>query len=487
MKRRDFLGITTAALTGQALRLRSGQALRQPLDSARDGAQSGARQEQAKPFRPPNIIFILADDLGYGDLSCYGQTHFTTAALDRMAAEGVRFTDHYAGSTVCAPSRCCLMTGLHTGHARIRGNADVPLEPADTTVAEALKEGGYDTALIGKWGLGEQGTTGHPGRKGFESFFGYLNQVHAHNYYPDFLWRNAERIALDNVVVFADSGYAKGIGGAAVERRQYSHDLFTEEAFRFIRAHQERPFFLYLAYTIPHANNESRLIGRHGMEVPDLGEFADRDWPEPQKAHAAMICRLDRDIGRLLSLLEETGLDRDTVVFFSSDNGPHREGGADPGFFRSAGPFRGIKRDLYEGGIRVPLIVRWPGRIPGGRVSAHVSAFWDFMPTACEIATARVPHGLDGISFLPELLGHTQAQHDVLYWEFHENPFSDQAVRSGRWKAVRHGLAGPVELYDLSMDPGETRDIAAEQPDACGRLRPVFGSENLPNPVWKLK
>jgi arylsulfatase A-like enzyme len=404
-----------------------------------------------------------------------------------MAAEGMRFTDHYAGSTVCAPSRCSLMTGLHTGHARIRGNADVPLEPADATVAEALRDRGYATALIGKWGLGEWGTTGHPNRKGFDTFFGYLNQVHAHNYYPDFLWRNGEKVPLDNAVVFTDSGYAKGIGGAAIKRRQYSHDLFTEEAFRFIRAHEKNPFFLYLVYTIPHANNESGIVHRHGMEVPDLGEFGGRDWPEPQKAHAAMICRLDRDIDRLLSLLKETGLDRDTVVFFSSDNGPHREGGADPGFFRSAGSFRGIKRDLYEGGIRVPLIVRWPGRVPAGRVSAHVSAFWDFMPTACEIAAVPVPPGLDGISFFPELQGTTQDRHEYLYWEFHENQFSDQAIRVGNWKAVRHGLARPVELYDLSSDPGEIEDIAADRPEVCDRLEPIFSSAHLPNPVWTLR
>jgi uncharacterized sulfatase len=472
MKRRTFLQVTA----GAAL---SGVASNPPLSGY---ASTVNRQPQN-----PNIVFILADDLGYGDLSCYGQALFHTPCLDRMAAEGMRFTDHYAGSTVCAPSRCSLMTGLHTGHARIRGNSTVPLEPADTTVAETLSERGYATGLIGKWGLGEEGSTGHPNRKGFDYFFGYLNQVHAHNYYPHYLWRNEDKVLLKNTVTFADSGYAKGVGSAATERREYSHDLFTGEALRFIHENHGRPFFLYLAYTIPHANNESGLVNRHGMEVPDLGEFKDLNWPEPQKAHAAMIARMDRDVGRLLALLKETGLDNDTVVFFSSDNGPHREGGADPVFFHSAGPFRGLKRDLYEGGIRVPLIARWPGRIPAGRVSTHASAFWDFLPTACELADATAPAGCDGISFLPELTGRPQKPHDWLYWEFHENPVTDQAVRAGNWKTVRHAPSAPLELYDLAADPGETADRSAERADVKESMESWLRSARTPNPLWPLK
>jgi len=292
--------------------------------------------------RKPNIIFILADDLGYGDLGCYGQTVIQTPALDRMAREGIRFTQCYAGSTVCAPSRCCLMTGLHTGHAHVRGNALVPLRPEDRTVAEVLKDAGYATALIGKWGLGEPESTGVPNRKGFDYFFGYLNQGRAHNYYPEFLWRNEEEFPLQGNVEVQPR--------VSSERVQYSHDLFVSEALQYVEEHQSEPFFLYLALTIPHANNEGGRATGDGMEVPDYGAYKDKDWPNPQKGHAAMISRMDRDVGRLLDTLKALGIDEDTVVFFTSDNGPHKEGGADPEFFKSSGPLRGIKRDLYEGG-----------------------------------------------------------------------------------------------------------------------------------------
>jgi len=304
----------------------------------------------------PNIIFILADDLGYGDLSCYGQRKFKTPNIDRLAAEGMRFTQYYAGSTVCAPSRSALMTGQHTGHTRIRGNARHPLLPEDVTVAEVLKSARYKTALIGKWGLGEAGTTGVPNRQGFDYFFGYLNQRHAHNYYPTFLWRNEERIKLRNVVPDEDNEGA----GNSTNRVDYTHDLMAEESLKFIEQNRRGPFFLYLAFTIPHANNEA---GKMGMEVPDLGEFGNNDWPDQEKAKAAMIARMDRDVGRLMALLKKLGIDDKTLVFFTSDNGPHREGGADPDFFDSNGPLRGIKRDMYEGGIRVPMIARWPKRI----------------------------------------------------------------------------------------------------------------------------
>lgn len=429
----------------------------------------------------PNIIFILADDLGYGDLGCYGQQRIRTPALDRMAAEGLRFTNHYAGSTVCAPSRCTLMTGLHTGHCRIRGNARVPLEPEDLTVAEVLKDAGYATGLIGKWGLGEEGSTGMPTRKGFDYFFGYLNQRHAHNYYPTFLIRNEERIPLDNVM----EKPSQGGWGAAKKQVTYSHDLVTEEALDFVKRNKDNPFFLYLAFTIPHANNEA---GKKGMEVPAFEPYENEDWPDAQKGHAAMITRMDRDVGRLLDTLQELGLDAHTLVLFSSDNGPHREGGADPDFFDSNGPLRGIKRDLYEGGIRVPLLARWPGKIAPGGVSSHLSAFWDLMPTAAGAAGVPAPGGMDGLSFLPALLGKSkeQKEHAYLYWEFHERG-AKQAVRMGRWKAVHFNNKDQLELYDLEKDLSEKHDVAAEHPEVVKKIRDALKTARTANPHWSLK
>ena len=402
----------------------------------------------------PSLVFILADDLGYGDLGSYGQRVIRTPNLDRMAAEGVRFTDAYAGSTVCAPSRCALMTGLHTGHCRIRGNALVPLQPEDVTVAELLKGAGYTTGIVGKWGLGEPDSTGTPNRQGFDYWFGYLNQNHAHDYYPEYLYRNEERVEIP-----------ENQRGA---RGEYSHDLFAREALEFVHRHADEPFFLYLAYTIPHANNERGRETGDGMEVPNDEPYADRRWPQPEKGYAAMVTRMDRDVGSLLSLLGELGLDGDTLVFFTSDNGPHKEGGADPAFFHSSGPLRGYKRDLYEGGIRVPMLARWPGMIRPG-VSDFPWAFWDFLPTACQFAGVRPPAGLDGVSILPTLFGRPQRAHECLYWEFHERGF-EQAVRLGRWKAVRHGTRKPLELYDLPTDLGEATNVAAAHPDVVATI-----------------
>jgi arylsulfatase A-like enzyme len=421
----------------------------------------------------PNILFILADDLGYGDLGCYGQQQVQTPRLDQMAAEGVRFTQGYAGSTVCAPSRCCLMTGLHTGHCTIRGNARVPLEPKDVTIAEVLRSAGYATGVIGKWGLGEPDTSGIPTRQGFDEFFGYLNQGHAHNYYPDYLWKNEERVPIPGNVVQS---------GVATHRAQYSHDLFTQAALDFLDRHQAHPFFLYLAYTIPHANNEG---GGNGMEVPSDAPYSDRPWPQAQKNHAAMITRLDTDVGRILDRIKELGLDEDTLVFFSSDNGPHKEGGADPAFFRSAGPLRGYKRDLYEGGIRVPMIVRWPGKIRAGTLSDHVWSFWDFPSTAAELAGTPPPGHGDGVSIVPVLLGtrRTRQSPRFLYWEFHERDFS-QAVRTGNWKAVRRKPQFPLELYDLAHDPGETRDIATRHPEVVAAIGQYLKEARTPSEHW---
>ncbi|MBU2515754.1 sulfatase-like hydrolase/transferase [bacterium] len=391
--------------------------------------------------RKPNFVYILADDAGIGDFGAYGQQEIQTPNLERMAKEGIVFTNHYAGSTVCAPSRSSLLTGQHTGHTYIRGNAEIfpegqlPLSPETTTVAEVLQQAGMKTGIIGKWGLGGPGSEGMPNKHGFDYWFGYLCQRQAHSYYPDHLWRNDEKVELNG--------------------DQYTHDMFTEEALDFIRQNHENPFFLYLPYTIPHAK----------LQVPDLEPYKNRDWSENKKKYAAMITRMDSDIGRILALLKRLEIDSNTLVMFSSDNGPHAEGGADPEFFNSSGPFRGKKRDLYEGGIRIPLIARWPGKIKEGSRSDHVSAFWDILPTLADLAETPLPNGIDGISMVPTLLGNpqNQKQHPYLYWEFHELEGS-QAVRLGNWKGVRHNVRSnpenDIELYDLSLDPSESRNIA---------------------------
>lgn len=428
----------------------------------------------------PNITFIIADDLGYGDLGSYGQTRIQTPHLNRMAEEGVRFSQFYAGSTVCAPSRSVLMTGRHTGHTYIRGNSKDGLRERDRTVAEILQEAGYATGMIGKWGLGQMGTSGMPTRKGFDYFFGYLDQTHAHNYYPSFLVRNEERVELENRVP-EEGPYGQGV---AAEKEEYSHDLLAEEALEFVRRHVDRRFFLYLPFTIPHANNEA---GDEGMEVPDHGIYASRDWPEPQKGLAAMITRMDRDIGRLFLLLKELNIDDDTIVFFTSDNGPHAEGGNDPTFFDSNGPLRGTKRDLYEGGIRVPLIVRHPGVIRPNRITDHVGYFADFLATAADLAQIEASD-MDGISFLPALTGRTgQPRHEYLYWEFYERG-SAQAVRSGKWKAVRKPmLNGEVELYDLDRDIGEEFDLSEDHPDIVRRLSRYMDQAHEPSEIWEVR
>jgi len=432
----------------------------------------------------PNIIYIMADDLGYGDLGCYGQKEIQTPHIDKLADEGMKFTQHYAGSTVCAPSRCVLMTGLHTGNCYIRGNQRVNLRPEDVTVAELLQGAGYTTGLAGKWGLGIEGEGGVPNRKGFDFFFGYLDQGHAHNYYPTFLIRNEERVQLKNVVPDPKPSGA----GVATEKVEYSHDLIVEEGLDFIRRSHEKPFFLYFALTLPHANNEA---GPEGMEVPDYGPYADRDWPDAKKGTAAMITRMDRDVGRLMALLKELGIDGNTLVLFTSDNGPHQEGGNDPEWFKSSGPLRGIKRDLYEGGIRVPFIAHWPGTVAPGSISDHISAFWDFLPTAMDIAGLDTPEGLDGLSYLPTLTGDTasQRQHDHLYWEFTEKG-GRQAIREGTWKGVRLDVSkdanAPLELYNLDEDLGEANNIAADHPAVVARLAAKMDAAHTPSELFPL-
>jgi len=473
--RRDFLKMTgfAAASLGAASILPS---------CASEGWTAGIKGKR------PNIIFILADDLGYGDLGCFGQQTIQTPNIDQLAAEGMRFTDHYAGSTVCAPSRCCLMTGLHTGHALVRGNANVPLRPSDVTVAELLKQAGYTTGIIGKWGLGEADSTGIPNRQGFDYWFGYLNQRHAHNYYPKFLWRNEQKVELANEVNHNIGGRDRTPGGVATKRVEYSHDLFAKEALRFVEKNKDNTFFLYLPFTIPHANNEA---GNKGMEVPSYGPYTDKDWPDPQKGHAAMITRMDGDIGRLMAKLKMLGLDENTFVFFSSDNGPHKEGGADPAFFNSSGPLRGYKRALYEGGIRVPTIARWPGKIKAGSVTNHISAFWDFLPTCCDLAGINTPEDIDGISMLPTLLGQSskQKKHEFLYWEFHEQG-KRQAVRMGDWKGIRQNVAknpnSPIELYYLKNDIGEQNNVAKQHPQIVAKIEDLMRSARTPSEHWPL-
>jgi arylsulfatase A len=415
----------------------------------------------------PNIIYLLADDLGYGDLGSYGQQHIRTPHLDAMAADGLRLTQHYAGAPSCHPSRCVLFTGKHTGHAFIRGNSKLPLRPGDYTLSQMLKEAGYATGGIGKWALGDHDSTGAPWRKGMDEFFGYLDQTHAHTYYPDHLWKNGERFEIPE--------------NANGKREVYSHDLFAEFALDFIRRHREEPFFFYGAFTIPHAE----------VTVPDdsLAEYLDK-WPEPKafpgsktycpqekpRAHrAGMITRLDRDIGRLLDLLDELGIAGNTLVIFSSDNGPVTAGGQDPEFFDSNGPLRDLKFTLREGGIRVPCLAQWKGKIAPGTVSDHVSDFADMIPTFAEAAGIAAPGAFgerDGVSILPALLGQSegQAKRDHFYWE----AAPQQALRQGDWKAYRPGPDRPIELYNLATDIGETSDLAAQYPDIATRLEKLM-------------
>jgi arylsulfatase A-like enzyme len=441
----------------------------------------------------PNIIFILADDLGYGELGCYGQKLIQTPNIDRLAAEGIRFTQFYAGSTVCAPSRSVLMTGQHLGHTTVRGNAGPQnmeaqaLRPDDVTVARVLQQTGYATAWVGKWGLGELNNSGEPRKHGFDYYFGYLNQAHAHNHYPSFLFRTGEKVTLPNDLV--PLGTAPG-AGYSEKRVVYGDDLFAQEARAFIDRNKAKPFFLYYAAVTPHANNErSRALGE-GNEVPDTGIYADKPWHESMKNHAAMVTRLDRDVGDLLAHLKKLGLDERTLVMFSSDNGPHREGGPnyDPAFFNASGPFSGIKRSLTDGGIRVPFIARWPGKIKAGTVSNHVGYFGDMMATWSELAGTKPPAKIDSISIVPTLLGRgTQKKHPYLYWEFYEQGVSQAVLLDGRWKALRMKTpTAPVQIYDLTNDPAEKTDVAEKNPGIVARATEIMSTARHDNAHWKL-
>lgn len=422
----------------------------------------------------PNIIFIMADDLGYHDLGCYGQQKIKTPNIDQMASEGMRFTNVYAGSPVCAPSRSVLVTGKHTGHTTVRGNfgkfgvkglgggnGRVPLKASDVTVAEVLKKAGYATGMVGKWGLGEPNTSGEPGQQGWDYFFGHLNQRRAHSYYPDYLWRNDERVPLE--------------GNQNGKRTQHSHAMFTDEALGFIekQAATDQPFFLYLPYTFPHSH----------YEIPSVGEYADTDWGKDAKVHAAMVTTLDTDLGRILSLLKSLKIDDNTMVFFCSDNGAAQRW---KGLFDSSHPLRGRKRDVYEGGIRTPMIVRQPGRVPAGEVSDSPWAFWDVLPTLAEVAgvEAKTLPQVDGVSAAPTLIGKSQPElaDRYFYWEFYEGGFV-QAARRNDWKAVR--FAGkPLELYNLADDLGETTNVADKHPQVVKQFADYLASARTPSRNW---
>ena len=442
----------------------------------------------------PNLIWIMADDLGYGDLGCYGQSVIQTPHLDRMAAEGMRFTQFYAGATVCAPSRSVLMTGQHHGHTRVRGNAGrtnpvaQALRAEDTTVAKVLQQAGYKTALVGKWGLGDVGEaeSGLPRKQGFDYFLGYLNQHHAHNHFPDFLWRNEERISLPNKITpVGDTG-----AGYADEAVLYADDLFADEALKFVANNQKDPFFLYWCMVIPHANNERTRTLKDGAHVPDNGPYDKEDWPQPDKGQASMVTRLDSYVGRMMEQLNRLGLAENTLVIFTSDNGPHNESNHNLKRFEPSGPLTGIKRSLTDGGIRVPMIAWWPGRVKAGQVSDHVGYAGDWFATAAELAQATTPSNLDSISFVPELTGHSdkQLQHEHIYWEFHERGFSQAVLYQGRWKALRErDPNGPLQLFDTRDDIAELHNIADQHPELVRELDAWLKSARSESADWPAK
>ncbi|MEO8404034.1 MAG: arylsulfatase [Chitinophagaceae bacterium] len=444
----------------------------------------------AQTTKQPNIIFILADDLGYGDVGCYGQQKIETPHIDQLAAKGKKFTQFYAGTAVCAPSRASLLTGLHTGHTAVRGNkgtkpeGQYPLPDSAITFANILEQNGYTTGAFGKWGLGFITTSGDPAKKGFDQFVGYNCQTLAHNYYPDHLWNNHERID------FPENKTANAV---------YSADYIQQQAMHFLNGPHDKPFFLYLPYTLPHGDVISPHDSVYNYYVkkfnePPLPEKVKNDGevhrfePYPHAAYATMVDRIDRYVQEIVNSLEKQGIADNTLVIFTSDNGPHRENGGDPEFFNSSGIFRGIKRDLYEGGIREPFIAYWPGTIKPG-VSKTIGAFWDMYPSFLELAGIPVTQNIDGISFVPVLLGKKQSSHKYLYWEFHEND-GRQAVLWKKWKGVKLGVSknkeAKLELYDLHKDPSEQNDIASKHRQIVRKIEKQMKEAHVANPDWPL-
>jgi len=431
--------------------------------------------------RKPNFIYIMVDDAGYGDFSCFGQKKFKTPSVDRMAREGMKLTDFYASSTVCAPSRASLMTGLHTGHGYIRGNKEIkpegqhPLPAKAETIPEVLKSAGYVSGMFGKWGLGFPGSEGDPMNQGFDRFYGLNCQRQSHNFYPTHVWSDRNKVELN--------------------RKKYSHSLIADECLKFIRKNKDNPFFCYVPFTIPHAAMQSpeERITPWRKKFPEFenvtGKYGGSVIKNPVAAFAAMMTHMDEDVGRILDLLSELGVSDDTLVMFTSDNGPHKEGGHKPDFFDSNGPLKGYKRDLYEGGIRVATLARWSGKIKPGSKSSHVAAGWDLLPTVCELAGIKSPKGLDGVSFAPTLLGQSKMQkkRDYLYWEFHERG-GKQAVRMGKWKGIRLNVRknpnSPIELYDLSKDIGEENNLAGEYPQIVKKIEVAMRDSHIESDVF---
>ncbi len=449
-------------------------------------------QKQAQP----NIVFILADDLGYGDLSCYGQQKFTTPNIDKLAATGIKFTQFYAGTSVCAPSRSSLLSGQHTGHTYVRGNKEIqpegqqPIPDSVSTIAEQLKKVGYITAAFGKWGLGFVGTSGDPNKQGFDIFYGYNCQRESHRYYPSHLWSNNQKIMLagnDELKV----------------KTTYAPDVIQKEALSFLEKNKTKPFFLFLPYTLPHAELEvpkDEIFAKFDGKFPET-PFKGNDYgpkatntgyvsqAKPHATFAAMVTRLDKYVGEVVNKLKELGIEQNTIIIFTSDNGPHTEGGADPQFFNSSGSLRGVKRDLYEGGIRVPFIVNWPNQIKKASINTHVGAFWDLYPTFSDIAGLKQTSYTDGISISPLLLGtKNQKNHDYLYWEFHENN-GRQALRSGNWKGVYLNVKNKdikFELYDLEKDPFETKDLSSSYPEIANEIKLKIKKAHIESSVYPL-
>ncbi|MXV13767.1 arylsulfatase [Hufsiella ginkgonis] len=434
----------------------------------------------AQVTKKPNIIYIMADDMGYGDVGFNGQKKIKTPNIDQLAAEGIIFTAHYAGTSVCAPSRAALMTGVNTAHGHIRelsawtasGNA-IDLLDEEITVAEELKRAGYSTAVIGKWGMDESNTTGKANKQGFDYFYGYKTHTEAHHYYPEYIWENDTKLVLAGNVT-------------AEKKGEYSNDAFTRKALDFIRNHKSSPFFLYLPYTVPH----NEITAPADSKAP----YENLDWPkrpmqaghyyhdaEGNTAYAGMVSRLDRYVGEIMAELKKQGLDENTFVIFTSDNGP----AFDNGFFDSNGPYRGRKLTLYEAGVREPFAARWPGKIKPGQVTAQPAAFWDFLPTACEMAGIKPSKKIDGISYLPTLLGKTQPQHDFFYWEINETQGPVQAIRMGKWKGI-NAYQKPFELYDLEADPAETTNLAEKNPGIVAKIRKTMFETRTENPEFPL-